>query len=323
MIHIEKLRKGLAIPPPRLPSETFGVGCQQVNQRSSIKGKTMAQGSSLMAGKRGLIMGVASDRSIAYGIAKAVHDHGAELCLSYQAEALRKRVAPLAEGLETDFLVECDVTDGESMGQAFELMAKRWGSIDFAVHAIAFSDKDQLTGQYLNTTRDNFLKTLDISCFSFTDMCSRAVPQMKEGGSLLTLTYYGAERVMPHYNVMGVAKAALEASVKYLATDLGPQNIRVNAISAGPIRTLAAMGIGDFRYILKWNQLNAPLRRNVTSDEVGQSGLYFLSDLSAAVTGEIHHVDCGYNVVGMLATDAAPDLSELLKDFRPKTEHAG
>jgi enoyl-[acyl-carrier protein] reductase I len=278
----------------------------------------MAQDRSLMAAKRGLVMGVASDRSIAYGIAKAVHDHGAELCLTYQSEQLHKRVAPLAEELGSDFLIECDVTDGATMDRAFGALAERWGTIDFAVHAIAFSDKDQLTGQYLNTTRDNFLKTLDISCYSFTDMCRRAVPLMTDGGSLLTLTYYGAERVMPHYNVMGVAKAALEASVRYLAADLGTQGIRVNAISAGPIRTLAAMGIGDFRYILKWNQLNAPLRRNVTTDEVGRAGLYLLSDLSAAVTGEVHHVDCGYNVVGMLATDAAPELSELLKDFKPK-----
>jgi len=278
----------------------------------------MIQNSALMAGKRGLVMGVASDRSIAYGIAKAVRDHGAELCLTYQADFLKKRVAPLAEGLGTEFLIECDVTDDETMDRAFATIAERWGKIDFAVHAIAFSDKDQLTGQYLNTSRDNFLKTLDISCFSFTDMCRRAAPLMDHGGSLVTLTYYGAERVMPHYNVMGVAKAALEASVRYLATDLGPRDIRVNAISAGPIRTLAAMGIGDFRHILKWNQLNSPLRRNVTTDEVGRAGLYLLSDLSAAVTGEVHHVDCGYNVVGMLAPDAAPDLSALLKEFKPK-----
>ena len=278
----------------------------------------MTQNNALMAGKRGLVMGVASERSIAYGIAKAVQNHGAELCLTYQAESLKKRVAPLAEKLGTDFLIECDVTNGETMDSAFAAIAERWGKIDFAVHAIAFSDKEQLTGQYLNTTRDNFLNTLDISCFSFTDMCRRAAPLMNDGGSLVTLTYYGAERVMPHYNVMGVAKAALEASVRYLATDLGPQNIRVNAISAGPIRTLAAMGIGDFRHILKWNQLNAPLRRNVSTDEVGRSGLYLLSDLSAAVTGEIHHVDCGYNVVGMLAPEAAPELSALLKDFKPK-----
>jgi enoyl-[acyl-carrier protein] reductase I len=279
----------------------------------------MTQNNALMAGKRGLVMGVASERSIAYGIAKAVHDHGAELCLTYQAESLKKRVAPLAEKLGGDFLIECDVTNGDTMDTAFAAIAERWGKIDFAVHAIAFSDKDQLTGQYLNTTRDNFLKTLDVSCFSFTDMCRRAAPLMTDGGSLVTLTYYGAERVMPHYNVMGVAKAALEASVRYLATDLGPQNIRVNAISAGPIRTLAAMGIGDFRHILKWNQLNAPLRRNVSTDEVGRSGLYLLSDLSAAVTGEVHHVDCGYNIVGMLAPDAASDLSDLLKDFKPKS----
>ncbi|MCP4330707.1 MAG: enoyl-ACP reductase FabI [Alphaproteobacteria bacterium] len=278
----------------------------------------MTQSAALMTGKRGLIMGVASDRSIAYGIAKAVHDQGAELCLTYQSEPLLKRVAPLAQQLGTDFLIECDVMNGETMDRAFAAIGDKWGKLDFAVHAIAFSDKDQLTGQYLNTSRDNFLKTLDVSCFSFTDMCRRAVPLMNDGGSLVTLTYYGAERVMPHYNVMGVAKAALEASVRYLAVDLGPQNIRVNAISAGPIRTLAAMGIGDFRHILKWNQLNAPLKRNVTTDDVGQAGLYLLSDLSAAVTGEVHHVDCGYNIVGMLATDAASDLSDLLKDFKAK-----
>lgn len=278
----------------------------------------MTDSGSLMHGKRGLIMGVASERSIAYGIARAAAAHGAELCLTYQGDALKKRVVPLAEQLGVDFLQPCDVTDPDSLDTAFGAITDRWSKIDFAVHAVAFSDRDQLTGKYVNTTRDNFLKTLDVSCYSFTDLCRRAVPLMNEGGSLLTLTYYGAERVMPHYNVMGVAKAALEASVRYLAADLGPDNIRVNAISAGPIRTLAASGIGDFRYILKWNQLNAPLRRNVTTDEVGRAGLYLLSDLSAGVTGEVHHVDCGYNIVGMLATDAAPELSELLREFKTK-----
>jgi len=278
----------------------------------------MAEHSPLMAGKKGIVMGVASDRSIAYGIAKAAAENGAQLCLTYQAEPLRKRVLPLAERLGTDFVVECDVGSPESMDATFQALAERWETIDFAVHAIAYSDKDQLTGKYMRTTRDNFLSTMDVSCFSFTDMCCRVQALMPNGGSLLTLTYYGAERVMPHYNVMGVAKAALEASVRYLAADLGPQNIRVNAISAGPIRTLAASGIGDFRYILKWNQLNAPLRRNVTTDEVGRTGLYLLSDMAAAVTGEVHHVDCGYNIVGMMATDAAPDLVELLQGFKPK-----
>ena len=272
----------------------------------------MSAGNPLMAGKRGLVMGVANDRSIAWGIARAVAAEGAELAFTFQGEALEKRVRPLAATLGCDFVVPCDVTDEASMDATFAAVAERWGGLDFVVHAIAYSDKDELKGQYVNTSRANFLRSLDISCFSFTDVCRRAVPLMNEGGSLLTLTYYGAERVMPHYNVMGVAKAALEASVRYLAVDLGGRAIRVNAISAGPIKTLAASGIGDFRYILKWNELNAPLKRNVTIDQVGGAGLYLLSDLGAGVTGEIHHVDSGYNVVGMVAVDAAAEVAELL-----------
>jgi enoyl-[acyl-carrier protein] reductase I len=262
----------------------------------------------LMAGKQGLIMGVANERSIAWGIAKTLHDHGAELAFTYQGEALRKRVQPLALSLDSDFVLEADVGSEETLDLVFAALAERWGHLDFLVHAIAFSDKDELKGKYLHTTRANFLRTLDISCYSFTDVCRRAAPLMTAGGSLLTLTYAGAERVMPHYNVMGVAKAALEASVRYLAVDLGGDNIRVNAISAGPIKTLAASGIGDFRYILKWNQLNSPLKRNVTIEDVGGAGLYLLSGLSAGVSGEVHHVDCGYHVVGMKAVDA-PDIS--------------
>jgi enoyl-[acyl-carrier protein] reductase I len=262
----------------------------------------------LMAGKQGLIMGVANERSIAWGIAKALHEHGAELAFTYQGEALRKRVQPLALSLDSDFVLEADVGSEASLDLVFAALAERWGRLDFLVHAIAFSDKDELKGKYLHTTRANFLRTLEISCYSFTDVCRRAAPLMTAGGSLLTLTYAGAERVMPHYNVMGVAKAALEASVRYLAVDLGGDNIRVNAISAGPIKTLAASGIGDFRYILKWNQLNSPLKRNVTIEDVGGAGLYLLSGLSAGVSGEVHHVDCGYHVVGMKAVDA-PDIS--------------
>jgi enoyl-[acyl-carrier protein] reductase I len=269
---------------------------------------SMADARPLMAGKRGLIMGVANDRSLAWGIAKAAHEHGAELAFTFQGEALEKRVRPLAQSVGSDFLLECDVTDSASLDRVFSMLAQKWQSLDFLVHAIAFSDKEELKGKYLDTSRENFLRTMDISCFSFTDICRRAVPLMPSGGSLLTLTYLGAERVMPHYNVMGVAKAALEASVRYLAVDLGGQNIRVNAISAGPIKTLAASGIGDFRYILKWNQYNAPLKRNVTIEEVGGAGVYLLSGLSNGVTGEVHHVDCGYHVVGMKAVDA-PDIS--------------
>ena len=278
----------------------------------------MSSPGSLMAGKRGLIMGVANDRSIAWGIAKACAQQGAELAFTFQGEALEKRVRPLAAELGVKIVLPADVTDGASLDALFATLQKEWGRIDFVVHAIAYSDKEELKGLYVDTTRENFLRTLDISCFSFTDLCRRAVPLMSEGGSLLTLSYYGAERVMPHYNVMGVAKAALEASVRYLAADLGQKAIRVNAISAGPIKTLAASGIGDFRYILKWNELNAPLRRNVTTDEVGNAGLYLLSDLGSGVTGEVHHVDCGYHVVGMMAVDAAPEVAEMLSNFKPQ-----
>ncbi|RMD61486.1 MAG: enoyl-[acyl-carrier-protein] reductase FabI [Alphaproteobacteria bacterium] len=277
----------------------------------------MSETEGLMAGKRGLVMGVANDRSIAWGIASKVHAHGAELAFTYQGETLEKRVRPLAESVGAPIIAPCDVTDDASIDAVFHAIAEQWGGLDFVVHAIAYSDKDELKGKYLNTSRENFLRSMDISCYSFTAVAQRAVPLMKDGGSLLTLTYYGAERVMPHYNVMGVAKAALESSVRYLAADLGDQNIRVNAISAGPIKTLAASGIGDFRYILKWNEYNSPLRRNVTIDEVGGAALYLLSDLSSGVTGEVHHVDSGYHVVGMLATDAAPQLAELLRGFTP------
>jgi enoyl-[acyl-carrier protein] reductase I len=262
----------------------------------------------LMAGKQGLVMGVANERSIAWGIAKTLHEHGARLAFTHQGDALGKRVRPLAESIDSDLVIDADVTSEASLDAVFGTIGQRWGRLDFLVHAIAFSDKNELTGKYVDTTRANFLRTMEISCFSFTDVCRRALPLMSNGGSLLTLTYYGAERVMPHYNVMGVAKAALEASVRYLAADLGGANIRVNAISAGPIKTLAASGIGDFRYILKWNQLNSPLQRNVTIEEVGGAGVYLLSDLSAGVTGEVHHVDCGYHVVGMKRADA-PDIA--------------
>lgn len=275
--------------------------------------------SSLMAGKKGLIMGVANDRSIAWGIAKTVHAHGAELAFTYQGEALEKRVRPLAEEVGSNIVLPCDVTDEASMDALFAEIGAKWGKIDFVVHAIAFSDKNELDGLYLNTTRANFLKTMDISVFSFTAVAQKAAPLMNEGGSMVTLTYYGAERVMPHYNVMGVAKAALEASVRYLATDLGKDNIRVNAISAGPIKTLAASGIGDFRYILKWNELNSPLKRNVTIEDVGNSGLYLLSDLGAGVTGEVLHVDAGYHTVGMVSIDSAAETAQLLAGIAPKS----
>ena len=268
----------------------------------------MTAANAIMAGKKGLIMGVANDRSIAWGIAKAASNHGAELTFTYQGDALGKRVKPLAASVGSDMVIPCDVTDNGSMDTLFSEISERWGKLDFVVHAIAYSDKDQLKGRYLDTTADNFANTLAISCYSFTAVCQRAVPLMNDGGSLLTLTYYGAERVMPHYNVMGVAKSALEASVRYLAVDLGGQGIRVNAISAGPIKTLAASGIGDFRYILKWNEYNSPLKRNVRIDEVGGAAVYLLSDLSTGVTGGIHHVDCGYHVVGMKAVDA-PNIS--------------
>ncbi|HKK85988.1 MAG TPA: enoyl-ACP reductase FabI [Roseovarius sp.] len=261
----------------------------------------------LMAGKRGLIMGLANDKSIAWGIAKALADAGADLAFSYQGEALKKRVGPLAEQLGSDIVLPCDVGDTASIDALFSDLEKRWGKMDFIVHAIGFSDKSELRGRYVDTSRENFMMTMDISVYSFTAVAQRAEKMMPEGGSMLTLTYYGAEQVMPHYNVMGVAKAALEASVKYLAEDLGKDTIRVNAISAGPIKTLAASGIGDFRYILKWNELNSPLRRNVTIDDVGKSALYLLSDLGSGVTGETLHVDAGYHVVGMKAVDA-PDI---------------
>jgi enoyl-[acyl-carrier protein] reductase I len=268
----------------------------------------MAVTTGLMAGKRGLVMGVANNRSIAWGIAKAASAAGADLAFTYQGDALRKRVEPLAAELGGIVAGHCDVTDGATIDAVFDELRGRWGTLDFVVHAIAFSDKDELTGRYVDTTPDNFARTLMISAYSLTAVCQRAEKMMPNGGSILTLTYYGAEKVMPHYNVMGVAKAALESSVKYLAVDLGPQGIRVNAISAGPIKTLAASGIGDFRYILKWNEYNAPLRRTVTIEEVGDSSLYLLSDLGRAVTGEVHHVDSGYHVVGMKAVDA-PDIS--------------
>ncbi len=272
----------------------------------------------LMKGKRGVVLGVANDKSIAWGIAKAAADAGAELAFTYQGEALERRVRPLAESVGSSIVLPCDVTDEESMDRVFGVLQDEWGGLDFMVHAIAFSDKDELKGHYLQTTRGNFLRTMDISCYSLTALCQRAAPLMNDGGSILTLTYYGAERVMPHYNVMGVAKAALEASVRYLAADLGDSAIRVNAISAGPIKTLAASGIGDFRYILKWNELNSPLRRNVTIDEVGGTGLYFLSDLSSGVTGEVHHVDSGYHTVGMVAVDQSESVAELLAGLTKK-----
>ncbi|WP_413718844.1 enoyl-ACP reductase FabI [Silicimonas sp. MF1-12-2] len=262
----------------------------------------------LMAGKRGLIMGLANDKSIAWGIAKAVAEQGAELAFSYQGEALLKRVAPLAEQLGSDFVIPCDVSDTDSMDALFAALKDRWGKIDFVVHAIGFSDKNQLRGRYVDTTRDNFLMSMDISVFSFTEVARRAAEIMPDGGSLLTLTYYGAEKVMPHYNVMGLCKAALECSVRYIAEDLGRDGIRCNAISAGTIKTLAASGIGDFRYILKWNEYNSPMRRNVSIEDVGGAAMYLLSDLSRGVTGEVHHVDSGYHVVGMKALDA-PDMT--------------
>ncbi|WP_299441505.1 enoyl-ACP reductase FabI [uncultured Rhodospira sp.] len=272
----------------------------------------------ILAGKRGLVMGIANDKSIAWGIAKACAGHGADLAFTYQGAPLLKRVKPLADSLGVTMLVDCDVTDAASMDAAFDRLRDEWGRLDFVVHAIAYSDKDELKGRYVNTSAENFAQTMHVSCYSFTDVCRRARPLMAEGGSLLTLTYYGAEQVMPHYNVMGVAKAALEASVRYLANDLGPEGIRVNAVSAGPIRTLAASGIGDFRFILKWNEYNAPLRRNVTTDEVGNAAVYLLSDLGSGVTGEVHHVDSGYHTVGMVAPDSAPQIIELLGGFKPK-----
>ena len=264
--------------------------------------------SGLMDGKRGLIMGLANEKSLAWGIAQKLREHGAEMAFSYQGEALAKRVIPLAEQLGSDFTFDCDVSDMAALDDAFAKLRERWETIDFLVHAIGFSDKNQLRGKFYDTTLDNFQMTMNISAYSLVAVTQRARPMMPNGGSILTLTYYGAEKVVPHYNVMGVAKAALESSVRYLANDLGPENIRVNAISAGPIKTLAASGIGDFRYILKWNELNSPLRRNVTIEDVGGAGLYMLSDLSSGVTGEVHHVDCGYHLVGMKQEDA-PDIA--------------
>ena len=267
----------------------------------------------LMSGKRGLVMGVANKRSIAWGIAKALSNAGAKLALTYQGDALKKRVDPLAEEIDAIVAGHCDVTDQHTIDSVFEKLESEWGGIDFLVHAIAFSDKEELTGRFVDTTAENFNRTLNISCYSLTSITQRAEKLMSEGGSILTLTYYGAEKVMPHYNVMGVAKAALEASVRYLAADLGKQNIRVNAISAGPIKTLAASGVGDFRYILKWNEYNSPMRRTVSIEDVGNSALYLLSDLGCGVTGEVHHVDSGYHVVGMKAVDA-PDISVVVNE---------
>ena len=267
----------------------------------------MGDATGLMAGKRGLVMGVANDKSIAWAISKACADAGAELAFTFQGDALKKRVEPLAQRVGADIVVPCDVTDDASVDAVFETLRSRWGKLDFVLHAVAFSDKNELKGRYVETSFENFQSSLDVSCYSFTAIARRAEALMTDGGALVTLTYYGAERVMPHYNVMGVAKAALECSVRYLAADLGAQGIRVNALSAGPMKTLAASGIGDFRYILRWNELNSPLRRNVTQDDVGRAGLYLLSDLSSGVTGETHHVDCGYHVVGMKAVDA-PDI---------------
>jgi enoyl-[acyl-carrier protein] reductase I len=272
----------------------------------------MSDAGNLMAGKRGLIMGVANNRSIAWGISRVLADAGAQLAFTYQGDAIKKRVIPLAEHVGSDMVYSCDVTDPASIDAVFDALAKAWGGIDFVVHAIAFSDKDQLDGRYVETTQDNFTQTMLVSCYSFTAVAQRAEKLMNEGGSLLTLTYYGAEKVMPHYNVMGVAKAALEASVRYMAEDLGKTGIRVNAISAGPIKTLASSGISDFHYILKWNEYNSPLRRTVSIDDVGHAALYLTSDWSRGVTGEVHHVDAGYHVVGMKAEDA-PDIS-VVKD---------
>ena len=266
----------------------------------------------LMQGKRGLIMGVANDKSIAWGIARACAEAGAETAFTYQGEALLKRVTPLAESVGSHLVLPCDVTDTASIKAVFDVLREKWGKLDFILHAVAFSDKNELRGRYVDTSLDNFLRTMHISCYSFTEIARQAADLMVDGGSMLTLTYYGAEKVMPHYNVMGVAKAALEISVKYIAADLGKNNIRVNAISAGPIKTLAASGIGDFRYILKWNEYNAPLRHTVTIEDVGNSGLYLLSDLASGVTGEIHHVDNGYNIIGMKADDA-PDIALALE----------
>ena len=271
-----------------------------------------------MKDKKGLIMGVANEKSIAWGIAKSLHNYGASLCFTYQGESLKKRVIPLAKSINSNFTIPCDVSDTNSIKETFNAIKNEWGSLDFIVHAIGFSDKDELRGRYIDTSLNNFDQTMHISCYSFTEVCKLAEPLINEGGSILTLTYYGSEQVMPHYNVMGLAKAALEASVKYIAVDMGKKNIRVNAISAGPIKTLAASGIGDFRFILKWNELNSPLKRNVTQEEVGKTSVYLLSQLGSAVTGEIHHVDCGYHTVGMVAVDEARSISNLLDEFDKK-----
>jgi enoyl-[acyl-carrier protein] reductase I len=272
------------------------------------RGVKVAQAAPLMSGKRGLVMGIANNRSIAWGIAKAAADQGAEMAFTYQGDALKKRVEPLAAEVGVKHVLPCDVTDTASVDATFETLKAAWGTLDFVVHAIAYSNKEELDGRYIDTTPENFSKTLLISCYSFTAIAKQAEKMMPNGGALLTLTYYGAEKVMPHYNVMGVAKAALEASVRYLAEDLGRQNIRVNAISAGPIKTLAASGIADFRYILRWNEYNSPLRRVVSIEDVGGAGVYLLSSLSRGVTGEVHHVDAGYHIVGMKAEDA-PDIA--------------
>jgi enoyl-[acyl-carrier protein] reductase I len=291
----------------------LGFQAKPVAPNSSLKEQGEMAFDGLMKGKRGLVMGVANDRSIAWGVALALHEAGAELAFTYQGDAFRKRVLPLVEPLKPAVVADCDVTNQGSVDAAFEEIRKKWGSLDFLVHAIAFSDKDQLKGRYIDTTADNFAMTMNISCYSFTAVAQRAEKLMPKGGAMVTLTYYGAEKVMPHYNVMGVAKAALEASVRYMAEDLGKRAIRVNAISAGPIKTLAFAGIADSRYILKWNELNSPLRRTVTTEEVGSAALFLLSDLGKAVTGECLHVDAGYHVVGMKAEDA-PDIAVTKSD---------
>ncbi len=264
--------------------------------------------STLMAGKRGLIMGVANNMSLGWGIARSLSEHGAELAFTYQGDALKKRVEPLASSVGSSLVIPCDVSEEGGIENTFEVLKKSWDSLDFVVHAIGFSDKDELKGKYVNVSRKNFLNSMDISCYSFTEVARHAAPMMREGGSLLTLTYYGAEKVMPHYNVMGLVKAALEASVRYLAVDLGSNNIRVNAISAGPVKTLASSGIGDFRYILKWNQYNSPLKRNTSLEDVGGAALYLLSELGSGTTGEVLHVDSGYHAIGMKSVDA-PDIT--------------
>jgi enoyl-[acyl-carrier protein] reductase I len=270
----------------------------------------MLQIKDLMKGKRGLIMGVANHHSLGWGIAKLLANQGAELAFTYQAEPLKKRIMPLAESVNSDFVLECDVTNEESLKKVFSDLKNKWDKIDFVVHSIAFADREALKGQYVATSRDNFLQALDISCYSFTAVCRHAAPLMTEGGAFVTMSYYGAEKVIPRYNVMGVAKAALEASVRYIASDLGEQNIRVNAISAGPVKTLAASGISDFKYMQKWNEENSPLKRNITHEEVGKAGLYLLSDLSSGITGEIHYVDGGYNVMGMRSASALDELRQ-------------